>query len=260
MSTRVAYENAGWYMMRQIKQRSCPAPEKAEQLEKDVGALMRWHRKNELPRYVTGLRKVAARLDAPLDVRGVDELLGVFDGAWQRLRVRLLKGALKYVEVLSEGERKCMRESAEREWKDKEKELKKPADEYVEEKLDTRWERLEAWVGELTHAQKKALVGVVGVDKVRDEALHAVQVSAGRRLLGKLTSGDVATRLGLIRGLIKDQLGHYEGGERQAIEASWERFRELVRALGTTLNAEQRAHLKERLLDYAREFEALQKG
>ena len=107
-SFRVAYNQADWYLAREVNKYLCPTSEQRGALERVAERFLRWHRRHELPRYAKVFRRVARALDRPVKKELLLETFNQIDQARQRASRRLAPDLVAFGLRLGEAQARCL--------------------------------------------------------------------------------------------------------------------------------------------------------
>lgn len=257
-ATRLTYNNADWLLRREIIKFTCPSEAQEEWLVGQLARVHRWHRRQELPRYVKALGKLAGALDRPLKRTSVDTLYADLDGARERFSRRLSSASGVFLEGLAEPQIRCMIRKMDR-WNRKAiKEVGRPDPRYVKDQREKLEDRLEDWLGDLSAAQRVAVGRLLGARKQTHRQMVTAWHNWGRRLVALLrTKGDRAARIKRLTAATRDRFALYTAAERKMVQRWEQQNRELTWAVARRMTASQRGQLKKRLLVLVKDFTAL---
>lgn len=129
-----------------------------EDLDKQVDMLLRWHRGEELTRYITILEHIERDVDNEVAVETVEKWFNEVLVAAKRVQETILPSAIELGEGLSEAQ---MEEFVNNLWhrhKELEEEyLGRSNEEYIEDNYDNLHDKLSKYVGKLSARQKERL-------------------------------------------------------------------------------------------------------
>ncbi|MCP5128403.1 MAG: hypothetical protein H6985_02340 [Pseudomonadales bacterium] len=129
------------------------------QLDQALQPFLRWHRQQELPRYLDLLNKVEASLDQPVTPGEVRSLYEGMEIAWLRLEQESLEWLLALGDTLSEAQvQEFLGYLQEKQEEYEEEYLGRSEPEYREESYDSFADTLEDYLGRLTPAQRERLL------------------------------------------------------------------------------------------------------
>lgn len=129
-----------------------------QQLDQTLESFLRWHRLQELPRYVQLLDEIDRSLDKPVTPRALGAIYGQAEIAWFRLEQESLDWLLELGETLSDqqvGEFLAHLQDRQEEYV--EDYLTRSEREYREDMYDNFAENLEDYLGRLTPQQRERL-------------------------------------------------------------------------------------------------------
>jgi len=119
---------------------------------------LRWHRLEELPRYVLILSDIEASLDHTVNPDVIDNIFSAIETAWLRLEDRSMGWMLELGGELSEGQiAKFLAVLEEEQEEYEEKYLPRSEEEYQDESYDNFVDGLEDYLGRLDSGQKMLL-------------------------------------------------------------------------------------------------------
>jgi hypothetical protein len=252
---RFAYENADSYVRWKAGSYLNVQGDDAEELDDRIDEFHAWHRKNALPKYAALAHEAARRF---ADGLSPGDLIWGYDSARVQARESLRKGAELIAplldrltpEQIAQLERRFVEENRQF-YRDNlrgaERDRRRKRARYVVD-------RLEDWVGKLTHAQ---------VERVRAYAERAPMVDElrdrDRRRLQKEAIAIIRAREA--RARLPERLAHWERGREPAYVAALDAWREqyfaLLMDIDRSLTPEQRARALANVRRYAEDFEAL---
>jgi len=256
-STRLAYNNADWYLLREIDKYLCPNSRQKEKLERLVKGFFAWHRRQELPRYARDLRRIAGAVKrAPVTHKLLLEVYAVLDGARVRATRRLEGPLVAFGMTLGRKQGSCIAVKLAASRRDRLDELKGSSATYRERHLDKMVDKLEPWVGDLTAAQRRLLAALLP-SQGQARAVARARFNKGLRFIVALTSPKPDKKRTWLRSWVTDPYALYATKERQLLKGREVRNKRLIWPLVKTFSADQRARFASKVLDYARDFEAL---
>lgn len=259
-ATRVAYNNADWLLRRELIKHTCPTDAQEAWLKSQLGALHRWHRRAELPRYARALNRLAGALQRPLTRPVMNAFFTEVDGARDRFNSRLAMPAGVYLSGLAAPQVRCFIRQMQK-WNHKGlKELQRPDARYVEGQREKLEERLEDFVGDLTTGQKAAVERLIRARKPTHRQMVTAWHNWGRRLVARIRqTGGKAAREKRAREAVRDRLALYTPAERKVARRWRRQNQEMTWAVARLMTADQRKKLRQRLLALATDLSALAK-
>jgi hypothetical protein len=254
-TVRLAYENADIYARWRIQAYLDVHGADSDWLDERIQEFHRWHRANELPKYVRLAQDASRRFAGGLSR---DDVFWGYDAARERGRESLRKAAeliAPLLDRLSPEQLEHMQSRIAEENRRYQREFLRGSESERRGKRARQVEdRLEDWVGKLSRAQ---------VERIRAFAERAPLLDELRDRDRKRLQADV---MGIIRARearkrLAERVEHYERGREPAFAAALEHWREqatdLLIDIERSLTPEQRARAAGNLRRYAEEFEAL---
>ena len=230
--------------------------EQKQQLDELLEPLLRWHRMQELPRYLQTLQTIQANLDRPLEVADFEHTIAEFEAAFERLEVEALELLLVVGEGLDEEQVQQFLAVLEDEQSEyEEKYLSRDDEEYVEEAYENLLENTEDYLGRLDWGQKETLQQAAQNMRRADSVwLQERQewVDELRQYLRREPGWQQAMRAALTQ---RDQ-----GDDEQYNDVFSHNTLQIQQALVTVVNArtdKQDRRLRRRLSSFAEDLETL---
>jgi hypothetical protein len=233
-----------------------------QQLERSVDLLLTWHRESQVGRYAEFFRELADEAASPLGYERIDAARRMLDGFWDDIVRQVTPEAAGLLATLDESQvEEMFRRIAE-----------KDAEEAAEARARSEAERLgrrekmlrrqaERWVGRLDEAQR-AIVADCAAGLYGDVegwlASRRRWQQAFREAMA--VRGDRALFEPRLERLFADGESFWEEDYRRHFVADRERVLRMMADLDASLDARQRAHLRERLERWALDFEAIAGG
>lgn len=219
-----------------------------------------WHRREELPEYIRFLKTIRQRTARGLRA---DDVLWVVDGLKQhyaRIAAHSAADAAALLRTLTPAQIASFRLQLDKSNRKFRETHRSDDGEAARRKaLERRaLEQLHDWVGSLTDAQEKQVIGLLQVPLV-DELRHRDRLRRQREFftLLELRHGDRAE----FTRRVRDWLVNWESGRNVAdarlVDAAWQARAGYYAAVDRLLTAEQRRHLLHRLQDYIDDLSAL---
>lgn len=219
-----------------------------------------WHRREELPEYIRFLKTIRQRTARGLRA---DDVLWVVDGLKQhyaRIAAHSAADAAALLRTLTPAQIASFRLQLDKSNRKFRETHRSDDGEAARRKaLERRaLEQLHDWVGSLTDAQEKQVIGLLQVPLV-DELRHRDRLRRQREFftLLELRHGDHAE----FTRRVRDWLVNWESGRNVAdarlVDAAWQARAGYYAAVDRLLTTEQRRHLLHRLQDYIDDLSAL---
>jgi hypothetical protein len=254
-TVRFAYDNADVYVRWQVHSYIGVDGQDADELDERIDEFHAWHRKNALPKYVTLAHEASQRFADGLS--HADVVWG-YDSARLQARESLRKAAELVAPLLDrltpeqiEAMEHRIAEANRTYYRDH---LRGSERERRARRARIAINRLEDWVGKLTHAQ---------VQRVREYAERAPLTEELRDRDRKRLQNDVVAivRAHEARERLPERVANWDRGREPAYAAALEAWREQYFAMlidvDRMLTHEQRARALGHMRRYAEDFEAL---
>jgi hypothetical protein len=156
-----------WYLERYVDL----DPAQADAFDLQVDALLTWHRREELPRYLALVDAAEVRLEPPVSAADVVAVTDDLEAAWYRLRDRALEELLVLGATLSDAQiGEFLASLDKRQRKYERKYLGRSDAEYREDAEDNLRDLLEDFLGPLTRQQQQRLADAAGALRRSDSA------------------------------------------------------------------------------------------
>lgn len=256
-STRLAYNNADWYLVREVSGQICPTDAQRDGLKRVVADLLRWHRRQELPRYARALRHVATEVRrGPVTHKLLLETYDVLDGARIRATRRLAGPLVAFGITLGGKQVGCIALKLDERHRERLAELEGSAAAYRARHGEKMVDRLEPWVGDLSAGQQATLTALLP-SQAEARAVARAHLHKGLRLISALSSPHADKKRAWLRAWVTDPYALYSDAERRMLTRRDARNRAAIWPLVKGLTERQRLRFADKLLEYARDFEAL---
>jgi hypothetical protein len=256
-SVQLAYNNADWWLVRELDRHLCATPRQREELQRVVKRFMAWHRRHELPRYARHLRRIGGAVRrGPVTRELLDEVHTVLDGARARAARQLRGPLVAFGLTLGRRQIGCIAARLTATHRERLDELGGSPAAHRARALDRLVDRLEPWFGDITPAQRRQLAALLPSQGQAREVARA-RYNRGLRLVNALSSPSPERERAWLGAWVSDPYGLCSARERRLLEQHERRRRRLIGPLLGTLSAEQRARFAQKALAYARAFEAL---
>jgi hypothetical protein len=257
-SFRIAYNQADWYLVRQVSKYICPTTKQRAALARATESFLRWHRRHELPRYARAFRRVASALDRPVKKKLLLETYDLIDRARERASRRMEPAVVALGLRLGDAQARCLASKLATEQRKRLGELggeESYRRKHGEKVIDT----FEDWVGALS-AEQRAVSRSMLDSLPTARAVAVARLNKGLRLVGALRARDLGKKRRWLAAWVTDPFALYTPRERALMKRRHLRRREQLWRLVRTLSATQRKRFKDRLLAFARDFEALSRA
>ncbi len=254
-TARFAYDNADTFIRWRMLQFLDVRDTQADELDERIDALLRWHRKNELPKYARDADEAGKRL-----ARGLsrEDLVWGYDAAVAHAREAARMAAEHMAPLLDrltpEQVRHMESRFAEENRKFARENLRGNERERRERRSQRIIERLEDWLGSLSKAQ----VARVRLFSERSPLTDEMRERDNKRLQGDMLA---IIRARESRKRLAERVSNWERGRDPAYAAArqkaWDEFNSLLLDLDRMASREQRERAATQLRQYADDFRSL---
>ena len=255
-STRIFYENLDWLAYEAMDDRFAIRSDQEDWVKASLDDLHGMHRMTQLPAYRQTLEGLAIRVAGGLDARDLIWLDSRVEQHRRTLVDLVVPELARFLADLDDTQLARYVEASTEAIDEAAEPLGWSAEKRRAHRLDTYVDRIEAWTGELSTAQLKALeLDVASIADIREE-----WIAQRRKRLDALASL-LATRPGAdaieteLRGLWGDLDAGYPAGYAARRRALKQQIFELVMRLDAGLTPQQRAHVRGRLEDYIKDID-----
>jgi hypothetical protein len=256
-STRLAYNNADWYLVREIDKYICTNSRQKEELERMVKGFFAWHRRHELPRYARALRKIAGAVKRkPVTHKLLLEIYDTLDGARVRATNHLKGPLVAFGMTLGRKQASCIAVKLAAGRRERVDELKGSPAAYRARHLKKMEDRLEPWLGDLDAKQRHLLAAMLPSQSHARAAARA-RFRKGLRFIAALTSPKPKEKRTWLGSWVTDPYALYATKERQLLKGRETRNKRQIWPLARSLSKNQRTRFADKVLEYALDFEAL---
>lgn len=262
-SVQLAYNNAPLLLQYQMDSYLDLNDDQEELLAKELRDFQAWHRQDELPVYAKTMRQWASKLDKP-QIFTVAELLEkqqLFEQALLTVAERSAYRLAPLVLTLTERQRAQLQASFDESNAEYAEENLNDPKTASRERLERFRERYEDWLGSLTQAQEQILVQWLASQPSRAQLWGQERIERQQALLRLLADARTLPSAEVAATELHQyfqSLSRYRVAQLQVErEARLRSLAELTAKMLNSMNSDQRQHLKERLLTYAADFEAL---
>lgn len=262
-SIQLAYNNAPLLLQYQMDSYLDLNDEQEELLAQELKDFQVWHRTDELPVYAKTLRQWASKLNEPRRFTA-DELLEKQKQFEQALLVVAERSAYRLaplVLTLTERQREQLQATFDESNAEYAADNLQDPDNASRERLERFSERYEDWLGSLTDEQEQILAKWLASQPSRAQLWGQERIERQQALLEFLADARDLPSAEVAAVQLHDyfqSLSRYRVSELQAQrETRLRLLAELTASILNSMTDKQRLHLKERLLSYAADFEAL---
>jgi hypothetical protein len=257
-ATRLAYDHLDTLMRWQASDYVDLTSAQRRDFNVELYELWAWHRATQLPLYAADLKVLAGQVQAgPLSLQQVEQADQRAIEHWNNLIERAAPGYARLHAVLSDTQVSDMLARIGKQVDRKaRKRLQQTPAQRRQRNLDEMNELLRHWIGHPSEQQRQLVeqwAACVAVDDAHVQRQEQQRKDRLLRYAGLLATRNQPGFEERVRAFIFSPQGV---GEDEEI-AQQERWLRLLAELSATLAAAQREHLRQHLLDYATEFDAL---
>jgi hypothetical protein len=261
-STKMVYNHldrvALWYISSSVSLDD----EQETALQQSLHRVLAWHRRNELARYAKFLRDFASHAAAPLDMSTINEAGTQLEHFWHSV---LAQAAPDGVKLLTSLRREQVDEFIGKlEKKDRERRdqaLARSPQEQLEARERALTKQLTRWLGSLDDSQraiaKRGAVSMPLENGAGYESRQAWRMQLREALL-QPDNDDTGARDKALLALLEHPERTWTDAHRERNEEEKRRFIDMLLELDGTLSSEQRQTANRKLIDLAKQLEALQ--
>jgi hypothetical protein len=226
-----------------------------------VTALHEWHRKNELPRYVTFLDAVIAKAADGFDRQEVEWMLHEAIGMVERLSARFSPEAGSVLSTLSDAQITHADDEFKKGEKERFEKLELSEEDYVKHRLKVARKNFKTWLGSYSDAQLAEYERFIRKNR-QAELRRRKRYEDNQEILLKTLHTHPGPQV--LSDLVNRWLTRQEVHETPEFQAAEKRdeteFVELVLAIDRLMTQEQRQHLIDELRSWRRDFYELASG
>lgn len=252
---QIAYQKLDWLASWKLSQYVDLKASQERQFDSDFKQLWDWHRATELAEYTTDLRALAQQTQAPMSAAEVSQWADRVADHSRRVVARAAPSACELMATLDDAQRDSMLKRIDKDIADDVEEYLDPPVAQIRKDARKRIRKnLTRWVGSLSPAQEAML----GAWSERRPQRYGEWIAERRRWRDRLASLlDQRAQPQFceqFRSLLLPERDHDADLVNQQNAQTWFDF---LAAFSATLDAKQREHLRAKLLDLAKDFDAL---
>lgn len=260
-STRLIYDHldsvALWYVSSFVSLDE----EQESALQESLQRTLAWHRHNELGRYAKFLRELADRTTAPIDAAMLEDAGEQLGNFWKAVLAQVAPDAVKLLTSLRPDQvEEFMGKLEKRERERRDRALARSLPEQVEAREKMLTKQLTRWLGSLDEEQraiaKRTAASMPPESSAGYESRQAWRMRIREVLAPSDTSDEV--RKQELLSLLEHPERSWTEAHRQQNEEEKRRFMDMLLQIDLTLKPEQRQVASRKLLDLAKQLEALQ--
>lgn len=260
-AVRLLYNWLDWAISWKMDDYFSLSRQQSRLLDDEIQGLLKWHRKEALPRYVQALRTLSFDLRQPLSEREVEYHMGVFENLLKELAEGLQEPANRFAASLTDEQvRSFMAERLKKQAKLRQEWRDDGASEVHGDFVRKLEKNMDNWLGSVDPSQQPLIQTWADWQQkyypnwldYQDVWLQALQKTLNAR--GKPEFGPEMVQV-LIKGreLGNGRFIKYVDASR-ALSVRW------FSQLSASLTDEQRVHLRNRLSELASDLESLSRG
>jgi hypothetical protein len=231
-------------------------------LQQSLHRVLAWHRRNELARYAKFLRDFADRAALPIDTATVDEASEQLGNFWRAVLAQVAPDGVKLLTSLNPDQVNEFIGKLER--KDRERRdqaLARSPQEQMEAREKALTKQLRRWLGSLSDEQRAIVKRAAASMPLESDAGYESRRMWREQVRDVLVQADengTAARDAELLKLLEHPERSWTDAHRACNEAEKRRFMETLLQIDGTLSAEQRQTANRKLIDFAKQLEALQ--
>ncbi len=230
-------------------------PAQEADFDRRLGALLAWHRREELPQYVTYLEQVDVLLaEGDISAGDTEAIFDSFQGAADRLQVAVLNMMLDFAPTLSPDQRRefmCeLKRSLEEQ---KEEYLSRSDEQFREDNIERIEDNLREFTGRLSKEQK-ALIRAGSKDFVRLDKHWLDERERWITALDAIVQNNPPDWMAKTREILTARGSHRSAEYAESFEHNVRVTRELLRQVINSRSPEQDRRLRRNLRDYSEDF------
>lgn len=224
-------------------------------VQERVRGALRWHQRDELPRYAAMLSNLEQALQDGLSEAEVRALSSEVEGALRRLAPLLSDAAGPLLAGLSEQQIAHADGAIAKDTEERFRALKLEPAAYERERLGRARKQLKTWLGEARPEQLQLCSDFIRAGRPHEELRHQIAEENRRQLIAALRRRPGAEALRqLVRRWAETQQIEADPRFQRMEEEGRARFSTFLLALDRSLTAEQRRHLIAELAGWRRDF------
>jgi hypothetical protein len=230
-------------LMRRLNDTFALRGSQKQSAEQMVKAIHHWHRKSELPRYVTILDGLIARAQDGLTHEELGWLLGEVDAATRRFAERMAPDAGKLLRTLTPDQVNHAEHAMKKGEMERFERLEKPEHEYIAFRLKRARKTLTDWLGSYSDAQLGEFERFIRKNRPEEQKRQKVVQANQRDLIAALRSGtDEAGLRDLVARWMSTRQTSPTPQYQQDEARNWRDFSEALLAVDRAMTPGQRQH------------------
>jgi hypothetical protein len=254
--TRLAYDHLPRLLRWEAGDYVDLTPQQDRDFKAELTRVWNWHRRTQLPLYAADARGLAAQVQAgPLSLEQVRAFSDRVNQHWDELTEAMVPGYVKLHAELDDAQAAEMIRRIGKQLDERTRKRMKRSEEQRRGKIaDDMEDSLHQWIGRLDERQRGMVrdwAAQVHLSTPEEAEQRRGNLDRYAALLATRTQPGFAER---VRAFVREP---EEPAVAERDRAERERWLGLLSALSATLEPEQREQFRQRLLDYAADFEAL---
>lgn len=253
ISVSTWYNWADTYLANEIDNLFDLTSEQDDFIDSRLDVFHEWHRKHELPRYITFLEDIERRTRNPLTPADLEWFRNTFEEFYHKMVEALVDDGVVFFMTLDRKQIDHLEQRLDelnREWLE---EQDYSDDSFEEDAIEERLSRYEEWLGDLTESQKAFLTESMTDLRDRSKLYYEHRLRSQRRFLEILKKRSSADEMK--RKLLQWQMQpeSYETEEYLQQSKTWQSQTEkTILFLDKAATREQREHFNMKIDDYLR--------
>lgn len=240
---KVFYNLGGTYLLRRINSTFALRDAQKSSAEQLVKSIHSWHRKQELPRYVTILDGLIGRAQDGLTNDELVWLLGEVDAATRRTAERIAPDAAKILHTLTPDQINHAEQAMKKGEAERFERLEKPEHEYIAFRLKRARKTLTDWLGSYSEAQLGEFERFIRKNRPEELKRQKVVQTNQRDLISALRSGtDEAGLRDLVFKWASTRQTRPTPEYQEDENRNWRDFSETLLAVDRQMTPQQRQH------------------
>ena len=150
----LTYHYAGWLLHWKIDHYIDITSNQKAILQSNLTTLQRWHKKEELPRYIHFLNDVKTKLHDGLKSHEIETIFENYTSLWKRLGRRITKKGVPILISMNNAQIQNLEKTMQEENQEIFDRVKSNAKKLMQKRVEKVLENLEDWLGSLTPSQK----------------------------------------------------------------------------------------------------------
>ena len=256
--TSLVYKFSDWLIINRMDAYFDLNAAQKDMLDKDIGQLMVWHRKTELPRLVNSLVELKSRCNDGLSLGDIEWITSAHREFWRRFFLQGISRFANFLVTVDEAQVRHLKAAMEKKNEFLIEQMDMTEKELLEDTLEWLYGMLEDWFGGLSSDQKKQIKSWALVDH------EWVEIKLNSRRWLQKSFADLAAS-GKTQSEIEDALRrwvvHPETTGTPEFRKRWDkrkiRWHTTLVKIGRLLTRKQIDHALDKIQDYIDDFRGL---